>query len=158
MLLDQADSALSAWLIVPVVPTSDLFDQESLAYQWATAGGLASRACRARTQSSCLEALGIDGAVSKEFTPQIRSAILAAAIDAGGAGAWTRLMRAAGLPLSERLRAAAGRDVETVVAEWTGRLREARREAGLDHPTRWLAGMAWTVLVAAGVVAGAARR
>ena len=156
-LLERADSGLRAWLPLAPVGRSDVYDSDDLAYQWVTAFGPASAGCREGNRDQCVRALGLAGPVDREFTIQTRAAFLAHLLETSAPGGWARLERSAGQPMAARLRAVAGRDVESAIMAWRqGRL--DRRRGHWDDPWRWAMAGLWGAVAVGVVVGGGMRR
>ncbi len=151
-----ADSALRNWLPVAMKPLPELYDDDELAYQWAVGRGSASRACRSGQGGRCAAALGLESSNDKELTLAIRGAVLARALDLGGAGAWRKLIATTGQPLTVRIEAVAGIPVPDLVMAWRAALMERRRRSGVEDSVRWGLGALW--LVGIGLVALIGRR
>lgn len=75
-----------------------------------------------------------------------RQSLFAYALASGGAGAWVRLHRSQGLPVAAQLSAAAGRPVDSLVAEWQHDLRAGERTSAAGLGTSLLLASVWGVL------------
>ena len=155
-LVERADSGLKAWLPLPPVGRSDVYDADDLAYQWVTAFGPASAECRDGNLAQCQVALGLDRPVDREFTIQTRAAFLAHLLETSPPGGWARLERSASQPMATRLSAVSGRDIESTVREW--RKRQLDRPRGhWNDPWRWAFAGVWGVFAVAAAIGGGMR-
>lgn len=154
----EADSALLRWT-PGVLPRLELVPDGDVAYQLATAPGASSAACRRGNRAQCAVALGLEGPLAaKELPRGTRAALLAWALEAGGAGAWSRLVAHPDEPIALRLAAAARRpDGAAVVADWLDAVGAARSGAEFAGTGGWVAGTGW-LLIASLAVAGLRRR
>jgi len=153
LLLDRADPGLRDWLVFGPTPIGQPAGAEELSYQLATSVAPATRACRDGDRSRCPAAFGLDGGTTKELSLAARGALVRAALDAGGPGAWDRLLAQPDRSMSDRLAAAAGRPPEVLIDRLMARARADRSGGPGADPLRWWVAAGWLAL-ALGVVAG----
>jgi hypothetical protein len=200
--MQDADSALSAWVMVGRVPLRDATPTEDADeyIQIVTAQAAVVRRCRAVDVASCLDALGVDSlpgtrldrwyaaedyrsalrvaappredsaavdawihcrddddgascrtaavALPNDRVPMplpasVRQAFLREVLDAGGAGAYDRLLAGTGT-LRSRLTAAAGEPLDATVARWLERVERSRPERMRPPAGLILASLGWS--------------
>lgn len=100
-----------------------------------------------RSAGACVELVRL----GRVFPPhpvsaRARQSLFAYAVAAGGEGAWLRLHRAAGRPVAEQLRLAAGRPVDSLVAGWQHDLLAGRRTATAGVVPSLILALAWGVV------------
>ena len=200
--MQDADSALSAWVMVGRVPLRDATPTEAADeyIQMVTAQAAVLRRCRSLDVASCLDALGVDSlpgtrldrwyaaddyrsalrfaappredsaavdawmrcrddgdrvscraaavALPNDRVPMplpasARQAFLREVLDAGGAGAYDRLLAGTGT-LRSRLTVAAGEPLDATVARWLQRVERSRPERMRPPAGLILASLAWS--------------
>jgi hypothetical protein len=125
-------------------------------YSLVTGVGKAQRACVQGDAAGCAHALGIrrsgDPDAGGEYYPLVRADLLLAALEQGGEGAWSRLIGNAGASVEQRLAAAAGIPVDTLLLRWRDGLLALQPDRGpLDLSSAGLI-LGWSaVILAAGL-------
>jgi hypothetical protein len=108
------------------------------------------RACAAGSDSACTELLRSlpPGALPPPLTYDARATLVGDALRLGGRAAYRRLMASAGLPIADRLAAAGGMGIDSLLARWRAEILAAR-PVPVSLPPRgvWLA-LGWTILFA----------
>jgi len=116
------------------------------------AGGAYQRCAQGGSDSACIAALHaqpewLTSTVMQPMSGGARVSAVDVAIDVGGPGAYDRLLTSAGRTMADRLAAAAGVSVDSVLALWRARILAARPESLALQPSAAWAAVLWTVLL-----------
>jgi len=108
------------------------------------------RACAEGSDSACTELLRSlpPGALPRPLSYDARATLLSDALRLGGRAAYHRLVASAGLPIADRLAAAGGMAIDSLLARWRAEILAAR-PVPVSLPPRgmWIA-LGWTILFA----------
>jgi len=108
------------------------------------------RACSEGSDSACTELLRSlpPGVLPRPLTYDARATLVGDALRLGGRAAYRRLMASAGLPIADRLAAAGGMAIDSLLARWRADILAAR-PVPVSLPPRgvWIA-LGWTILFA----------
>jgi hypothetical protein len=124
---------------------SDYFNQRDQGTRRATL-----QSCAGGSDSACtalLESLP-PGALPRPLAADARETLVHVALRLGGREAYHRLLERPSAPITERLAAAAGTSLDTVVTQWRSEILAARPEPVTLPPWGVWAALGWTALFA----------
>lgn len=99
-----------------------------------------------RSPEACAELVRLGRALPPHpVSMRARQSLFAYAVATGGNGAWLRLHQAQGRPVAEQLSIAAGRPIDSLVAEWQHDLRAGRRTTTAGLVPSLMLALAWGV-------------
>jgi hypothetical protein len=157
LMMASAPAAIRSWLRAGLLLDLGVESRRERAmYSLVTGVGKAQRACVQGDAAGCAHALGIrrsgDPDAGGEYYPLVRADLLLAALEQGGEGAWSRLIGNAGASVEQRLAAAAGIPVDTLLLRWRDGLLALQPDRGpLDLSSAGLI-LGWSaVILAAGL-------
>src|SRR5207237_4679461 len=110
------------------------------------AQGSRFQACAQGSDSACSELLRSPGALPGPLTYDARATLVGDGLRLGGRAAYHRLVASAGLPIADRLAAAGGMAIDSLVARWRAEILAARPvPVSLPPLGVWIAPR-WTLL------------
>lgn len=152
LMMASAPASIRGWLRAGLL--LDLGEdtrRERAMYSLVTGVGKAQRACVQGDAAGCAHALGIrhsgDPDAGGEYYPLVRADLLLAALEQGGEGAWARLSAEREGSVEQRLAAAAGLPVDTMLLRWREGLLALQPDRGpLDLSAAGLI-LGWSALI-----------
>ena len=154
LMVASAPVAIRGWLRAGLLlELSEAARRERAMYSLVTGVGKAQRACVRGDANGCAHALGIrrsaDSGAGGEYYPLIRADLLLAALEQGGAEAWTRLIANEDASVEQGLAAAAGMPADAMLLRWREGLLALQPDRGpLDLSSAGLI-LGWSALILA---------
>src|SRR5438132_518515 len=150
------EAAARAWPVIDSLYGSEARQLEQRPYLIApydpatTSPKPALQPCRAGSDSACTELLRSlpAGVLPRPLTYDARAALVHVALRLGGREAYHRLVATPGTPIADRLAAAAGVSVDSVVALWRSEILTARPAPVTVPPWGPWAALGWTAVFA----------